>query len=186
MPASVILSGFGGQGLLFAGQVLAQAALNEHREVTWLPSYGPEMRGGTASCTVIVSDHPIGSPIADVADIVLALNPPSLARFEPAVAEGGLLVLNGSLIEALPSRRDIDVLRIPCSALASDAGDERVVSVIALGAAIARRPIVSIAALMTALEIVAAKGGATVVQRNERSLLAGVLAGHGALEGAAA
>ena len=94
--------GFGGQGLLFAGQVLAQAALLEGREVSWMPSYGPEMRGGTASCTVVIADHPIGSPIVDVADSVIALNPPSMAKYEPILAPGGLLVVNGSLIEADP------------------------------------------------------------------------------------
>ena len=102
---ATIFSGFGGQGLLFAGHVLAQAAVLEGRHVSWMPSYGPEMRGGTASCTVIVGDRPIGSPIVDRADSVIALNPPSLARFEPILAPGGLLVVNTrSLIEAEPSR----------------------------------------------------------------------------------
>ena len=100
MESATILGGFGGQGILFAGQVLAQAGLAEDKYVSWLPSYGPEMRGGTASCTVIVADEPIGSPIVDVADAVIALNPPSLAKFEALLAPGGLLVLNSSLIEA--------------------------------------------------------------------------------------
>jgi 2-oxoglutarate ferredoxin oxidoreductase subunit gamma len=98
MELSVIFGGFGGQGLLFAGNVLAQAAVLEDRRVSWIPSYGPEMRGGTASCTVIVADHPIGSPVVDVADVVLALNPPSLAKFEPLLAPGGLVILNSTLI----------------------------------------------------------------------------------------
>jgi 2-oxoglutarate ferredoxin oxidoreductase subunit gamma len=143
MEHATIFAGFGGQGLLLASQVLAQAALNEGRDVSWMPSYGPEMRGGTASCTVIVADHPIGSPIVDVADSVIALNPPSLAKFEPLLAPGGLLILNGSLIEAEPSRSDIEVVDVPCTATARSAGDGRLVSVVALGALIARRPIVS-------------------------------------------
>lgn len=151
MEHSTIFGGFGGQGLLFAGHVLAEAAVIDGREVSWMPSYGPEMRGGTASCTVIVADHPIGSPIVDAADSVVALNPPSLAKFEPILTPGGLLVLNASLIEAEPRRRDIEVVALPCTALARSAGDDRLVSVVALGGLIARRPIVSVEAIRTAL-----------------------------------
>jgi 2-oxoglutarate ferredoxin oxidoreductase subunit gamma len=139
---ATIIGGFGGQGILFAGQVLAQAALIEGREVSWMPSYGPEMRGGTASCTVIVADHPIGSPIVDVADGVVALNPPSMAKFEHLLAPGGLLVLNSSLIEAEPGRDDVEVLALPCTKLARAAGHDRLVSVVALGGLLARRPMV--------------------------------------------
>jgi 2-oxoglutarate ferredoxin oxidoreductase subunit gamma len=151
MERATIFGGFGGQGILFAGQVLAQAAVLEAREVSWMPSYGPEMRGGTASCTVIVSDRPIGSPIVDRADIVVALNPPSLAKFEPILTPGGLLLLNESLIEAEPRRSDIDAVAVPCTALARSAGDDRLVSVVALGAIIARRSIVDIASVRDAL-----------------------------------
>ena len=104
MERSTIIAGFGGQGILFAGKVLAQAALHEGREVLWIPSYGPEMRGGTASCTVIIADRPIGSPVVDRADAAVVLNPPSLAKYEPAVAPGGVLVINTTLIEAEPAR----------------------------------------------------------------------------------
>ena len=100
MQHATVISGFGGQGLLFAGRVLAEAAMIEGRHVSWMPSYGPEMRGGTASCTVIIADHPIGSPIVDSADSVIALNPPSMAKFEPLLAAGGLLIANSTLIEA--------------------------------------------------------------------------------------
>lgn len=143
MQHATIFGGFGGQGLLFAGHVLAQAAVIEGRTVSWMPSYGPEMRGGTASCTVIVADHPIGSPIIDSADSVVALNPPSLAKFEPLLVAGGILILNTSLIEAEPRRTDVEVVAIPCSTLARAAGDERFVSIVALGALLARRAIVS-------------------------------------------
>jgi 2-oxoglutarate ferredoxin oxidoreductase subunit gamma len=143
MQHATIFGGFGGQGLLFAGHVLAEAAVIEGRDVSWMPSYGPEMRGGTASCTVIVADRPIGSPIVDTADSVVALNPPSLAKFEALLAPGGLLVVNASLIEAEPRRVDVELLALPCTALARAAGDDRLVSVVALGALIARRPIVS-------------------------------------------
>ena len=171
MERATILSGFGGQGLLFAGQVLANAGLIEGRHVTWLPSYGPEMRGGTASCTVIVSDRPIGSPIVDRADIVVALNPPSLAKFEHLLVPGGLLVLNDSLIEAMPNRTDIEIVRIPCSALAREVGDERVISILALGGALGRRPIVGVDAVRQALS---EKGGPKVVEMNLRALALGL------------
>lgn len=151
MQQATIFGGFGGQGLLFAGHVLAQAAVIEGREVSWMPSYGPEMRGGTASCTVIVSDEPIGSPIVDAADAVVALNPPSMAKFESLLMPGGVLVLNSSLIEAEPRRTDIRVVPIACSKIARSAGDDRLVSVAALGALIAQRAIVTPAAVRQAL-----------------------------------
>lgn len=151
MQQSTIFGGFGGQGLLFAGHVLAQAAVIEGRDVSWMPSYGPEMRGGTASCTVIVSDRPIGSPIVDAADAVVALNPPSMAKFEDLIVPGGLLVVNASLIEAEPGRTDIDVVAVPCSALARAAGDDRLVSVVALGGLIERRPIVRAESIRAAI-----------------------------------
>jgi len=167
---AIVLAGFGGQGLLFAGQVLAQAALDADRNVTWLPSYGPEMRGGTASCTVVVADGAIGSPVVDEADVVVALTPPSLARYEPILVPGGLLVVNDSLIEAESRRPDVEVVRLPCSAIARDVGDERVVSVVGLVAAIARRPIVPLPSLREALRRVAAKGGPTAVEANLAAL----------------
>jgi 2-oxoglutarate ferredoxin oxidoreductase subunit gamma len=134
MERSIIFAGFGGQGILFAGKMLARAAMNEDREVLWIPSYGPEMRGGTASCTVIVGDEPIGSPVVDRADAAVVLNPPSHAKFAPHVAPGGLLVVNETLVAALSGRTDITELRIPCTRLAKDAGDDSLVSVVALGA----------------------------------------------------
>jgi 2-oxoglutarate ferredoxin oxidoreductase subunit gamma len=173
MESATILSGFGGQGLLFAGQVLAQAGLEARREVTWLPSYGPEMRGGAASCTVVVSDHAIGSPVVDAADVVIALNPPALARFEAVLRPGGLLVVNASLVEADPRRDDVEAVRVPCSAIAREAGDDRLVSIVALGAALARRPILSRRAARRALRLVAAKAGSEAVKRNLAAFDAG-------------
>jgi 2-oxoglutarate ferredoxin oxidoreductase subunit gamma len=155
---STIFAGFGGQGILFAGTVLARAAMAEGREVLWIPSYGPEMRGGTASCTVIVAEEAIGSPVVDRADAVVALNPPSLAKYEPIVAPGGLLVVNRSLIEAEVRRADLEVVDLPCTALAREAGDDRLVSVVALGALLARRPLVSLESVRDAITaIVSAK-----------------------------
>lgn len=153
MERSTIFAGFGGQGILFAGKVLAEAALLEDREVLWIPSYGPEMRGGTASCTVIVADRPIGSPIVDRADHAVVLNPPSMAKYAASVAAGGLLVVNTSLIEAEPGRDDIDVLEVPCTAVARNAGDDKLVSVVALGALVGRRRFVEPASVHRAFEL---------------------------------
>jgi 2-oxoglutarate ferredoxin oxidoreductase subunit gamma len=151
MQHATIFGGFGGQGLLFAGHVLAQAAVIEGRAVSWMPSYGPEMRGGTASCTVIIADRPIGSPVVDNADSVVALNPPSLAKFEPLLIPSGLLVVNSTLIEAQPQRTDVEVVAVPCSTLARAAGDERFVSMVALGGLLARRPTVDHESIRQAL-----------------------------------
>jgi 2-oxoglutarate ferredoxin oxidoreductase subunit gamma len=149
---STIFAGFGGQGILFAGKVLAEAAMLEGLEVLWIPSYGPEMRGGTASCTVIAADEAIGSPIVDRADHAVVLNPPSLAKYGPVVAPGGLLVVNTTLIEAEAGRDDVDVLEVPCTALARLAGDDKLVSVVALGALVGRRPFVQPESVRRALE----------------------------------
>jgi 2-oxoglutarate ferredoxin oxidoreductase subunit gamma len=153
MERSTIFAGFGGQGILFAGKVLAEAGLLEGREVLWIPSYGPEMRGGTASCTVIVSDHLIGSPVVDRADHAVVLNPPSMAKYTPAVAPGGLLVVNTTLIEAEPGRGDIELLEVPCTLLARGAGDDKLVSVVALGALVGRRRFVEPDSVHRAFEL---------------------------------
>src|SRR3990172_1760380 len=111
--ADLVIAGFGGQGVLFAGQLLAHAALDAGLQTTWMPSYGPEMRGGTANCTVVVADGPIGSPVVGRPQAVIALNLPSLDRFEPLVAPGGLLVVNTSLVDRDVARTDLDVVAIP-------------------------------------------------------------------------
>jgi 2-oxoglutarate ferredoxin oxidoreductase subunit gamma len=159
MERSVVFAGFGGQGILFAGQILARAAIRDGLEVFWIPSYGPEMRGGTASCTVIVGDTEIGSPVVDRFDAVVAMNPPSLAKFAERVVDGGLLVVNTSLVgDATSGRSDIDELRLPCTELAAQGGDDKLVSVAALGALVGRLGLVSPEAVRRALnEVVGEK-----------------------------
>ena len=120
MHEEIIFSGFGGQGALFAGQLLAYAALDFGLQVTWIPSYGPEMRGGTAHCTVIVSDEAIGSPLVRRPASVVALNLPSFEKYEPLVKPGGLLVYNESLIPARPSRTDIRYVAVPANVIAEE------------------------------------------------------------------
>lgn len=160
MERAVVFAGFGGQGLLFAGQVLARAAIRDGLEAFWIPSYGPEMRGGTASCTVIVGDAEIGSPIVDRYDAAVVMNPPSLAKFEPRIADGGLLVVNTSLVDtaAVPARAGVEVVQLPCTELAAAAGDDKLVSVVALGALVERLGLVGAAAIRdTVREVVGAK-----------------------------
>jgi len=120
---SIIIAGFGGQGILSAGNFVATAALLEGREVSWFPSYGPEMRGGTANCSVVISDEPIGSPVINQADVLIALNGPSLDRFAGIVRPGGLIIVDSSLVLSVPARRDILFFQIPASTLAVDKGN---------------------------------------------------------------
>jgi 2-oxoglutarate ferredoxin oxidoreductase subunit gamma len=159
MERAVLFAGFGGQGLLFAGQILARAAIADGLETFWIPSYGPEMRGGTAACTVIVGDEEIGSPVVDRYDAAVVMNPPSLAKFGPRVADRGLLIVNSSLVgEASADRPQIDELRLPCTELAAGAGDDKLVSVVALGALIGRLGWVSRESVIGAIrEVVGAK-----------------------------
>jgi 2-oxoglutarate ferredoxin oxidoreductase subunit gamma len=177
MELSTIIAGFGGQGILFAGKVLAEAGLLEGREVLWIPSYGPEMRGGTASCTVIIADKMIGSPIVDHADHVVVLNPPSMAKYTTVVAKSGLLVVNTTLIEAEPDRDDIEVLEVPCTAVAKRAGDDKLVSVVALGALVGRRRLVEPETVHRALAIVLGDRHADMVEADVAAFDAGYEAG---------
>lgn len=158
MERAVVFAGFGGQGLLFAGQILARAAIADGLETFWIPSYGPEMRGGTAACTVIVGNEEIGSPVVDRYDAAVVMNPPSLTKFGPRVADRGLLIVNSSLVEASADRPQIDELRLPCTELAASAGDDKLVSVVALGALIGRLGWVSRESAIGAIrEVVGAK-----------------------------
>ena len=178
MERSVIFAGFGGQGILFAGHVLADAAVDEGLEVFWIPSYGPEMRGGTASCTVIIGDEPIGSPVVDRASAAVVMNPPSLARFEPLVAPGGILIVNDSLVEAESERRDLEEVRVPCTSLAREAGDDRLISVVALGALIGRLPLVSPEALRRAITAAVGTKRPAILAADLAAFDAGLAAGR--------
>jgi 2-oxoglutarate ferredoxin oxidoreductase subunit gamma len=152
MQTEIIIAGFGGQGVLFAGQVLAYAALDEGREVTWIPSYGPEMRGGTANCTVIISDEEIGSPLVRNPKAAIVLNLPSLEKYEPMVAPGGVLVANASLINRGPERTDISTVFIPANEIAESLGNKRLMNMVALGAMLELLPVLPIRTIEKALE----------------------------------
>jgi 2-oxoglutarate ferredoxin oxidoreductase subunit gamma len=134
MTSEIIIAGFGGQGIVSSGIILAHAGLLEDKHVTFFPSYGAEMRGGTANCSVVVSSDPVASPIVANPDIVIAMNEPSLLRFEPILKENGILLFNKTLIKSTPRRTDITVLPVEASALAEELGQGRIASMVMLGA----------------------------------------------------
>ena len=138
MQHSVVFAGFGGQGLLFAGQILARAAVKDGLEVFWIPSYGPEMRGGTAYCTVVISDRPIGSPIISNPQALVVLNRPSLEKFGPRVRAGGTIIVNSSLIDITSGRTDVDELLVPANEIAIRHGSPRSTNMAMLGAFVGR------------------------------------------------
>ena len=152
MQTEIIISGFGGQGVLFAGQLLAYCALDNKKEVTWFPSYGPEMRGGTAHCTVIISEEEIGSPVVKNPTAVIVMNLPSLDRYESEVKPGGLLVVNSSLVDRSPQRKDIDILEVPSNKIAEELGERRLGNLVLIGALLQRLPIFTIKQIGIALE----------------------------------
>ena len=140
----VIISGFGGQGALFAGQLLAYSGIAEALHVTWLPSYGPEMRGGTANCTVILSDEEVGSPYVRQPSAAMILNLPSLEKFGPLVRTGGLLVVNESLVPTRIERTDIRCFYLPASDIATELGNPRMANLVLLGALLQASRVVSL------------------------------------------
>lgn len=153
MQTEVILSGFGGQGVLFAGQLLAYAALDNGQHVTWIPSYGPEMRGGTAHCVVIISDDEIGSPIVRNPRAAIVMNLPSLDKYEALVQPGGVLAVNASLVDRTPARSDIDTIMVPAIEIAEELGEKRMANLVMLGALLRRLPVLSLEAVGEALKV---------------------------------
>ncbi len=148
----VLMAGFGGQGMLLAGQVLAHAAMEEGRQVSWLPSYGPEMRGGTANATVCISLKPIGSPLVTNPRALLVMNLPSLEKFAPKVRAGGVIVINRSLVKKDAERDDCTVLQVDARELAAEAGTERAANFVMLGAYVGATDIVPAAAVEREIE----------------------------------
>ena len=134
MENKIIIAGFGGQGVQSLGMFIAYASIHDGKEVTFLPSYGPEMRGGTSNCSVVVSDKPVASPIIAVPDMLIAMNKPSLAKFESKVRPGGTIIVNSSLIDAKVSREDVKAVYIAANDLAVEAGNVRTANIVVLGA----------------------------------------------------
>ena len=129
----ILIAGFGGQGVLFAGKFLAYKGLTEEKQVSWLPSYGPEMRGGTANCSVIISDMPVGSPIITNPDVLIAMNLPSLQKFVNDVVPGGKIFVDSTLIDAKVERTDVEVFYVPATQLAKDAGFSTLANMVLVG-----------------------------------------------------
>ena len=152
MQNEIKFAGFGGQGIMVMGQILAQAAMDGGFEVVWIPSYGPEMRGGTAYCTVVISDRLIGSPIIRNPRHLVAMNRPSLEKFAPTVKSGGVIFINSSIITIDAGRNDVDVISVPIIEIAKELGNVRAANIVALAAFVARSEILDFALLKKAVE----------------------------------
>ncbi len=140
MQKEIIIAGFGGQGVLFGGQVVAYAAMDAGKEVTWIPSYGPEMRGGTANCTVVIADEEIGSPLVEHPPLAIALNLPSFDKYEEVLQKGGTLIVNKSMVDRTSKRNDIKVVFVPCNEIAEEIGDKKLLNMVAIGALLSALP----------------------------------------------
>ncbi len=152
MQQEFLFSGFGGQGVMFTGQLLAYTAMDEGLEVTWIPSYGPEMRGGTAHCFTVIGDTPIGSPIVARPSVGIVFNIPSFLKYDPIIAPGGRLVVNSSLVGQDSERDDLEVLHVPATEMAESLGNIKLANMILLAAATADHPIITPEALKRGLE----------------------------------
>lgn len=166
----IFIAGFGGQGIISIGQMIAHAGMLEGKEVTFLPSYGPEMRGGTANCTVIVSDAPISCPIIDQATCLVVMNQPSLIRFEKIVAPGGDIFVNTSLIKHKVEREDVTVHNVDSGEIAKELGNERAANIVMLGALIKHLEIVKLESIEKVLAEVFSGSKADLLQLNQRAL----------------
>jgi 2-oxoglutarate ferredoxin oxidoreductase subunit gamma len=151
MQTEIMIAGFGGQGILFAGQLMAYAAMDSGHEVTWIPSYGPEMRGGTANCTVIIADEDIGSPTVRNPKAVMAFNLPSFDKYEPLVSAGGVMIANASMINRDFERQDISKVMIPADEIAESLGNRRMANMVMLGALLGELPVLSVETIEKAL-----------------------------------
>ncbi|MEW6523156.1 MAG: 2-oxoacid:acceptor oxidoreductase family protein [Bacillota bacterium] len=150
--AEVIMAGFGGQGVMAMGMLLAYAGMKEGRHVSWMPSYGPEMRGGTANCAVVVSEEPIASPLVTEPTAVIAMNLPSFDKFERRVVSQGVVVVNASLVHRPAVRNDIRVIWVPANAIALELGSDRVANMVALGAYVAASGVVEMESVVESLK----------------------------------
>jgi 2-oxoglutarate ferredoxin oxidoreductase subunit gamma len=174
MLIKTIFSGFGGQGVLSMGYIFAYAAMVDGRNTTYLPSYGAEVRGGTANCTVVISDEEIASPVTSSPEFVVVMNNPSLFRFQNVVQSGGIMFLNSSMIEARPIRGDIELCEIPANDIARGLGNERVVNIVMLGFFIKKTGLVSRDGVEKALEDAFSPRGKALVALNKKAFMEGL------------
>lgn len=164
------LSGFGGQGVVSAGILLAYAGMLEGKNVSFFPSYGAEMRGGTANCSVVISDEDIASPVVSMPDVAVVFNEPSFLKFEPIVKTGGILIVNSSLVKSKSSRKDIKIVEIPLNKIADELGNARVINMIALGLLSKLTSAVSPNSLMKAIPEVYKKLKPEVIEINKKAV----------------
>ncbi len=173
MTTQILIAGFGGQGVLFAGKFLAYKALLENKQLSWLPSYGPEMRGGTANCSVIISDEPVGSPIVSKPDVLIVMNLPSLDKYEDAVVPGGKIFVDSTLIEREVRRKDVDVYYIPATKLANDINAPTLANMIMIGKVIKETNVVPYDNIDKALDKVVSTRKAALKEINFNALETG-------------
>jgi 2-oxoglutarate ferredoxin oxidoreductase subunit gamma len=173
MVEELIIAGFGGQGVMLMGQLLSYAGMREAKNVSWMPSYGPEMRGGTANCSVVISTESIGSPIVTEPTTLIVMNRPSLDRFEQAVMPGGLLIYNSSLIDRRPERTDIRVIAVPAVEMAREAGSDRVANMCVLGAYLAATGVVAYESVAECLKEVLPERRQELIPLNLKALAQG-------------
>ena len=166
----ILIAGFGGQGILFAGKFLAYKGLMEEQQVSWLPSYGPEMRGGTANCSVILSDTPIGSPIVDKPDVLIAMNLPSLDKYEDAVVSGGKIFVDSTLIGRKVNRTDVDVFYIPASGLANEKNIRTLANMIITGKVLKETGMFKLEDVFTALSKLIPPKRAEMLEINKKAI----------------
>lgn len=176
MLEQIIVAGFGGQGILLLGKILAEAALMESYQVTWLPSYGAEMRGGASNCHICISDQWIGSPLITEATAVMALDQRAIQKYENVLMKDGLLLLNSSIIQKKPQRNDIQVLEIPATTIATKLGDARYTNMVMLGAYLACKPILKLQTIEERLKEIFANKGSNIVSINLQAMEAGAIA----------
>jgi len=170
MQNEVQFAGFGGQGIMLMGQIMAQTAMQQGHEVVWIPSYGPEMRGGTAYCTVVISDRPIGSPIIRNPKHLVAMNRPSLEKFAPSVKSGGTIFINSSIISIDAGRDDVDIIKVPIIEIAKELGNVRTANIIALAAFVSRSQVVDFELLRESVKAKFANKENLIVVTNDDNL----------------
>lgn len=166
----MIFAGFGGQGTLTAGKILAYAGMDAEMNVSWLPSYGPEMRGGTANCSVILSSEPVGSPIITAPDTVVVMNLPSMDKFEPQIKKGGIMIVDSNLVNRKPLRDDVEYIEVPAEDVAEELGSKKIANMVLLGALVKKTGIVSMELLLDSLR---AHGKEKFFEANKKALLRG-------------
>ncbi len=170
MAQEIIMAGFGGQGIMLMGMLLSYAGMKEGKYVSWMPSYGPEMRGGTANCSVVVSDLPVASPVVTEPTTLVAMNRPSLEKFGPAVVQGGVIIINSSLVEKGSGRSDVRDLLVPANEIANELGNSRVANMVTLGTLVAATGCVSLEAVVDSLKKVLPEHRHDLIPVNKRAL----------------